>query len=102
EEPITIYDLLFLAQEKVLLPIWQQEKANLEHEKFVLLSHQEDVKFLRTQLKELYWKVIFQICRATSDKDTILKYWSVVPSQIQTNANIQRSLYFAQILDGTV
>lgn len=102
EEPITIYDLLFLAQEKVRLPIWQQEKANLEHEKIVLLSHQEDVKFLRTQLKELYWKVIFQICRATSDKDTILKYWSVVPSQIQTNANIQRSLYFAQILDGTV
>lgn len=102
EEPITIYDLLLLGQEKVRLHMLQQKIGDLEYEKSLLLSHQEDVKFLGTQLKELYWKVLFQICRATLDKDTILNYWSVVPSQIQMNADIQRSRFFAQILDGTV
>lgn len=102
EEPITIYDILLLGQEKVRLHMLQQKNDDLEHEKILLLSHKEDVKFLGTRLKELYWKVLFQICRATLDKDTILNYWSVVPSQIQMNADIQRSRFFAQILDGTV
>lgn len=102
EEPITVYDLLLLGQEKARLHILQQKNDDLEHEKSLLLSHQEDVKFLGTQLKELYWKVLFQICRATLDKDTILNYWAVVPSQIQMNADIQRFRFFAQILDGTV
>lgn len=102
EEPITIYDLLLLGQEKVRLHMLQQKIDDLEHEKSLLLSHQENVGFLGPQLKELYWKVLFQICRATLDKDTILNYWSVVPSQMQRNADIQKSLFLAQILDGTV
>ena len=102
KEPITIYDILLLGQEKVRLYMSQQKNINLEQDKNMLLSHQGEVKFLGTQLKELYWKVLFQICRATLDKNTILNCWSIVPSQIQMNADIQRFLFFAQILDGTV
>ena len=53
EEPITIYDLLLLGQEKVRLHMLQQKIGDLEYEKSLLLSHQEDVKFLGDTAKRI-------------------------------------------------
>lgn len=100
--PITICDVFLLEQEKVNLYMLPEKTGDLQDEKSRLLSYQEEVGFLGTPLKELYWKSLFQVCRATLDKDTILSCWAGVPSQMKMNPEIQRSLFFAQILDGTV
>lgn len=91
-----------LAKEKTNFFRTAVQIEKLKQTRNKLLEQKEITNMVCAEIKMLYWKTLFEICMKIKDADTILEMWSRIPAHIQTDSELKKALFYAEILNKSV